>query len=99
MPCGAPENHVLGDAKHSEVLADKKDLMAAKSKRNSVPQEKRVTIDLCESGDIAELRDGRRCVVTSRLNGGPFGRWLSADGTEGEFVPIPGALACRVVGR
>lgn len=56
-------------------------------------------IALCEPGDIAELSDGRRCVMAGHLNGGPFGRWLSAEGEEGEFMPISGLLSCRVVNR
>ena len=69
------------------------------SKKKPLRSDKRSTIDLCESGDIAELDDGRRCVVTTQLNGGPFGRWLSEDGEESELVPISGDLACRVVER
>lgn len=75
------------------------DGVKSKTRRKSLPAGKRVTIELCEVGDIAELPDGRRCIVTGRINGGPFGRWLSPEGVEGEFVPISGALACRVVGR
>lgn len=67
-------------------------------KRKILPAEKRVIIGLCEIGDVIELSDGRRCVVTGWLNGGPFGRWLSDDGTESEFMPVDSSLVCRVIG-
>lgn len=87
---------LLGDDALAEMHVDTGAKPSTK-KRKSVPIEKRVTIGLCEVGDVAELSDGRRCIVTSYLNGGPFGRWLSDDGTEGEFMPISGSLACCVV--
>ena len=65
----------------------------AKRKRKIVPDEKRRTIGDCEPGDRCRTRDGRVCVVTAWFNGGPGGRWIDAEGQEGELTGLDASLA------
>lgn len=61
-----------------------------KKQRKVVPVDKRRCRDDCEPGDVVLYDDGRRAIVTSRLAGSVFGRYL--DGEEaGEFCELDDA--------
>ena len=57
-----------------------------------IPQRKRVSD--CDYGDLVELADGRRALVTGSITGSMYGRFLGPDGKEGPFERLPD-LSCR----
>lgn len=62
------------------------------AKRKIVPIAKRKVMGDCEPGDVLELEDGKRLVMTARISGGTFGRFLDEDGREGEIAEFPTSL-------
>ena len=66
-------------------------------KHKALPPSKRVRFDLCEVGDRVRIEGGQVCVITAWLNNGPMGRWIDAEGNEGELVGLDRDQACRLI--